>query len=76
MLYSRTFLEPFGRSRESIFKLSFETQSLKIALVELRSFQGFLSNAVNKLFEAIYIYEIFKKISKQIKLKVRITGIK
>ena len=32
--YSSTFLEPFGGPRKSIFELSFETQSLEIALVE------------------------------------------
>ena len=32
--YSSTFLEPFGGPRNSIFELSFENQSLEIALVE------------------------------------------
>ena len=34
VFYSSTFLEPFRGPRNSIFKLSFETQSLEIALVE------------------------------------------
>ena len=34
VFYSCTFLGPFGGPRNSIFELSFETQSLEIALVE------------------------------------------
>jgi hypothetical protein len=34
VFYPSTFLGPFGGPRNSIFELSFETQSLEIALVE------------------------------------------
>ena len=34
VFYSSTFLEPFRGPRNSIFELSFETQSLEIALIE------------------------------------------
>ena len=34
VFYSSTFFEPFRGSRDSIFELSIETQSLKIALAE------------------------------------------
>ena len=54
VFYSSTFLGPFGGPRNSIFELSFETQSLEIALVEskitlLVIFKDFLSNGVNKM---------------------------
>ena len=54
MFYSITFLEPFEALETRIFELSFETQSLEIALVEskitlLVIFNDFLSNGVNKM---------------------------
>ena len=54
VFYSSTFLGQFGGPRNSIFELSFETQSLEIALVEskitlLVIFKDFLSNGVNKM---------------------------
>ena len=54
MFHSSTFLGPFGGPRNSIFELSFEIQSLEIALVEskitlLVIFKDFLSNGVNKM---------------------------